>query len=198
MWEDRAPTDEAVRQGDLIDLEAVGTAFPRLRLPVLRVVVDNMPTKLAMVAVEQVPLGVITSQCCTTENPVDQVGHVVTIAPVARLGWKPQHAAARLESLQNVDDPSSGTFDVHHFMLDPMPALGLRDPGENSRWVVSLARAQPFLGNHDLLLKHRLARQTPGGRYYLRKKLIALVGRATQEDARLLNEQALAREREIG
>lgn len=189
MWEDRAPSDDAVRQGDLIDLASCGTVFPRLQLPIEAATVAGQPTKTAVIDIEAVPLGVTTSQCCTTENPVDHVGHVVVIAPVARLGWRPEHAAARLESLSHISDPLSGNRDTLHFMLETAPEFQLPDPGDNARWVVSLVRAVPFMGNHDLLLPHRLARLTTRSRGHLRERLMSLTGRPTEEDARLLSGQ---------
>lgn len=189
MWEDSPPTDDAVRQGDLIDLAGCGTAFPRLRLPIEPTTVAGQLTKTAVIDIEAVSLGVITSQCCTMENPVDHVGHVVVIAPVARLGWRPEHATARLESLSHATEPMSSNRDTHHFMLEAAPEFQLRDPGDNACWVVSLVRAVPFLGNHSLLLPHRVARMTARSRGHLRETLMTLTGRPTDEDARLLSGQ---------
>jgi len=167
VWLPDPPSDDPLRQGDLID----DVPFPDVSgEPMIEDGTVTLPVAVGP--------ALLVTQCCDIQQK-----DVARVARVAKINNPRGRAYEAITGVEPVEPDEDGfvRYSTRFFALDPVGPLSRLD--ERYLWVAMLLETMEYRGDLSWLLRRRVARMTPEERRTLRTKLMLSGGRTTDEDA---------------
>lgn len=186
MWEPTAPTDDSIRQGDLLDYRtASDITSPISELPIspATLVSDGKHTSVSTLPTRKTR-AIVVSQCCPNDNDL-RGKRYISVALVVKVTLDTKRIEQYRDSLRNeIPEFVAGqpvNYNIREFALDCFPPR-LPELPDNKIWIVNLTHQTTFTGEIERLLPYRDARMTVICRDHLRYKLMWLLGRPEEAD----------------